>query len=65
MKKILQNKNTRRNLLTYLLVVIGFVVMQSLSATGKLSSAMRGQLIPICARTRLGAKRGKRRESIP
>lgn len=49
MKKMLQNKNTRRNLLTYLLVVIGFVVMQSLSATGKLSSAMRGQLIPICA----------------
>ena len=48
MKKIWKNKNTRTNLLTYLLVTAAFIVMQSLSSAGLLSSSLKGQLIPIC-----------------
>ncbi len=49
MKKLLGNKTTRTNLITYLLVTAAFVIMQALSSFGILSSAMKGQLIPICA----------------
>ncbi len=48
MKKLWNNKTTRTNLITYLLVIVAFVVMQSLSSAGMLKSAMKGQLIPIC-----------------
>ena len=48
MKKILNNKNTRTNLLTYLVVIVAFVVMQSLNSAGMLGSSMRGYLVPIC-----------------
>lgn len=48
MKKIWSNKNTRTNLLTFLLVIAAFIIMQSLSSAGMLKSAMKGQLIPIC-----------------
>ena len=48
MKKLWNNKATRINLLTYLLVTAAFIIMQSLSSAGLLSSAMKGQLIPIC-----------------
>ena len=48
MKKILNNKNTRTNLLTYLVVIVAFVVMQSLNSAGILGSSMRGYLVPIC-----------------
>jgi len=48
MKKIWNNKNTRTNLFTYLLVTIGFVVMQTLSSLGMLGSSTKGYLIPIC-----------------
>ena len=48
MKKLWSNKNTRTNLITFLLVIVGFIVMQSLSSAGLLKSAMKGQLIPIC-----------------
>ena len=49
MKKFLQNPVTRRNLLTYLVVTVGFVVMQTLSSLGLLGSAMKGYLVPLCA----------------
>ena len=49
MKKFLQNPVTRKNLLTYLVVTIGFVVMQTLSSLGVLGSAMKGYLVPLCA----------------
>ena len=49
MKKFLQNPVTRKNLLTYLVVTIGFVVMQALSSMGVLGSAMKGYLVPLCA----------------
>ncbi|MGN0976141.1 MAG: branched-chain amino acid ABC transporter permease, partial [Gemmiger sp.] len=48
MKKRLSNPTTRTNLLTYLVVIVAFVVMQTLSSLGVLGSAMKAQLIPIC-----------------
>ena len=48
MKKILNNRTTRTNLLTYLVVIIAFVVMQAASSAGLLGSSMKGFLVPIC-----------------
>ena len=48
MKKILSNKTSRNNFLTYAIVIVLFVVMQALSAAGMLSYSIRGQLVPIC-----------------
>ena len=49
MKKMLQNKTLRSNFSTYLLVTVGFVVMQLLSSFGMLGSAVQGYLVPVCA----------------
>lgn len=49
MKKFWQNKTTRTNLITYLVVTVAFVIMQALSVTGVLGSAMKGYLVPVCA----------------
>lgn len=49
MKKILQNKATRSNFITYGGVILAFVLLQGLSAAGALSSSLKGQLVPICA----------------
>lgn len=49
MKKVLQNKTFKKNLSTYLLVTVGFVVMQLLSSLGLLGSAVQGYLVPVCA----------------
>ena len=48
MKKILNNKTTRTNLLTYLVVIVAFAVMQAMNSTGMLGSSMKGFLDPIC-----------------
>lgn len=48
MKTMLKNKNTRTNLLTYLVVIVAFVVMQVLNSQGMLGSSMKGYLVPIC-----------------
>ena len=48
MKNILNNKNSRTNLFTYLLVTVAFIVMQSMNSAGMLGSSMKGYLIPIC-----------------
>lgn len=48
MKELWNNKNTRTNLLTFLLVIVAFVIMQSLASAGMLKSALKGQLVPIC-----------------
>ena len=48
MKKILNNKTTRTNLVTYLVVVIAFVVMQLANSAGMLSSSMKGLLLYNC-----------------
>ena len=49
MKKFLSNPTTRKNAITYLVVIIGFVVMQALSSAGVLGSAVKGYLVPLCA----------------
>lgn len=49
MKNMLQNKNTRRNALTYLLVIGAFIVLQTMSSLGKLGSSVSGYLVPVCA----------------
>ena len=49
MKKFLKNPVTRKNAITYLVVIIGFVVMQALSSAGVLGSAVKGYLVPLCA----------------
>ncbi len=42
------NKTTKTNAITYAIVVIAFVVIQVLVATGSLSSLMQGLLVPMC-----------------
>lgn len=50
MKKTLTiKKTTRSNLITYGMVIIIFLAVQVLISGGNLSSAFRGQLVPICA----------------
>ena len=49
MKKLWSDKNSRSNLATYAVVIIGFVIMQTLSSMGMLGSAVKGYLVPVCA----------------
>ena len=42
-------QQNRTNMLTYGVVIVGFVVMQLLGSMGMLSSSVKGFLIPICA----------------
>ena len=42
------SKTTRSNLITYLMVIAAFVLVQTMVAAGQMSSAIRGQLVPIC-----------------
>ena len=46
MKNILKNKTTRTNAVTYLVVIVAFVIMQTLSSLGMLSSTVAGYLVP-------------------
>ena len=48
MKNMLKNKNTRTDLLTYLVVFVGFALMQGLNSANMLGSSIKGFLIPIC-----------------
>ncbi len=49
MKNRLMSKNTRKNLITYAMVTVAFVVMTILNSGGMLSNSLEGQLVPICA----------------
>lgn len=49
MKKLLTKKSTKMNLLTYLLVTVAFIVMQTLASNGMLKSSTKGFLIPVCS----------------
>ena len=42
------NKNTKSNLITYGMVIVAFVIMQTLIATGSISSLLEGIMVPIC-----------------
>ena len=41
-------KNTLQNLITYAIVIVAFIVCQSMIKSGSMSRALRGQMIPIC-----------------
>ncbi len=49
MKNMLKNKTSRTNLVTFLVVIAAFAVMQTLASLGMLGSAVKGYLVPICA----------------
>lgn len=49
MRTFFANKATRTSFLTYGLVIVAFILFQSLSAGGALSSTLKGQLVPVCA----------------
>ena len=42
------NKNTKSNLITYGMVIVAFIIMQTLIATGSISSLLEGIMVPIC-----------------
>jgi len=48
MKTLLKNKTKRTNLVTYLVVIVAYVIMQTLYSLDLLSNSLKGQLIPIC-----------------
>lgn len=48
MKKLSLTKNAKSNAITYGIVIVFYIVMQTLSKTGTLSNSLTGQLIPIC-----------------
>ena len=48
MKNLHIKKHTRTDLMTYLGVILAFVVMNVLSSSGSLSRSLTGQLVPIC-----------------
>ena len=43
------DRSVRRNFLTYAVVIVAYVLLQSLSAMRGFSPTLRGQLVPICA----------------
>lgn len=49
MKTKTMNKTTRSNMITYLMVIAAFVIVQIMIAGGNISSSLKGQLVPICA----------------
>lgn len=48
MKNLLKNKTFLQTARVYLVVIIAFIVMQSLSSAGMLTSSWKGYLVPIC-----------------
>lgn len=48
MKNLRKNKTARTNMITYLVVAAGFIVMQAMNSAGMLGSSIKGYLIPIC-----------------
>ena len=48
MKNLLNNKTTRSNLVTYLVVTVFFLAMQGMNMSGMLTSSWKGFLVPIC-----------------
>lgn len=42
------NKTTKSNMITYLMVIVAWVVMEALIAGGSISSLMQGLLVPVC-----------------
>lgn len=49
MKKYFSHRRTRENFITYGMLILAYVVLQTLCSTGILSPSIQGQLVPICA----------------
>ena len=49
MKNLLKNKTVLANSRIYLLVILGYAVLQTMANAGVLSSSWKGFLVPICA----------------
>ena len=49
MKKLLKNKLLNGNAMTYVVVTVAFVILQTMLSMGMLGSATKGFLVPICA----------------
>lgn len=45
------NKTTKNNLINYGLVLVLFVIVEILSATGNLSNLLMGLMVPLCVYT--------------
>ncbi len=48
MKKLTFNKTFKDNLITYGIVILSFIIVEILMATGHVSSLMKGLLVPLC-----------------
>lgn len=48
MKKLMMNKTFKSNMITYGMVILVYIVMQILLATGNVSSLIKGLLVPLC-----------------
>lgn len=48
-KNLLNSGINKKNLATYLLVIVAFVVVEILKSTGGLKASAKGMLVPICA----------------
>lgn len=48
MKRLIMRGETRKNFITYGIVVIAYVLLLSLSSMGLMSSALQGLLVPMC-----------------
>lgn len=46
--KIKLTKNLRDNLITYGIVIVAFIIVEIMMATGNISSLMKGLLVPLC-----------------
>ena len=44
-----RSKTTKNNIITYIMVILLFAVMQTLVSTGNVSSLLKGLLVPLCA----------------
>ena len=42
------NKTTKDNMITYGIVIVAYLVMQSLILTGSISSLLEGLMVPLC-----------------
>ena len=49
MKNLLKNKTIISNARIYLLVIAGYILLQSMASAGALTSSWKGYLVPICA----------------
>lgn len=45
------NKTTKNNMITYAMVIVIFIIVQTLSSTGNLSNLLTGLLVPLCVYT--------------